>query len=40
MINLLSEKYGIDKNKVTVKSEVVKAKAQPEMDRAVIISFR
>ena len=40
MINLLSEKYGIDKNKGTVKSEVVKAKAQPEMDRAVIISFR
>ena len=40
MINLLSEKYGIDKNKVTVKSEVVKAKAQPEMDRAVVISFR
>ena len=40
MINLLSEKYGIDKGKVTVKSEVVKAKAQPEMDRAVIISFR
>ena len=40
MINLLSEKYGVDKNKVTVKSEVVKAKAQPEMDRAVIISFR
>ena len=40
MINLLSEKYGVDKNKVTVKSEVVKAKAQPEMDRAVVISFR
>ena len=39
IVNLLSEKYGIDENRVVVKSETVKAKAKPEMDRAVIISF-
>ena len=39
IVNLLSEKYGIDENRVILKSEVVKAKARPEMDRAVIISF-
>ncbi len=37
--DLLSSKYGIDENRVVVKSEVVKAKKDPAMDRAVIISF-
>lgn len=40
IMNLLSEKYGIDKSKVVVKSEVIKAKTDPKMDRAVIISFK
>jgi outer membrane protein OmpA-like peptidoglycan-associated protein len=40
IINLLSDKYGIDESRVEAKAEVVKAKANPEMDRAVIISFR
>ena len=39
IVNLLSEKYGIDADRVIVRSEVVAAKAKPEMDRAVIISF-
>ena len=39
IVNLLSEKYGIDENRVILRSEVVKAQARPEMDRAVIISF-
>jgi outer membrane protein OmpA-like peptidoglycan-associated protein len=39
IVNLLSEKYGIDENRVVLRSEVVKAKSKPEMDRAVIISF-
>ena len=39
IMNLLTTKYGISKAKISVKSEVVKAKADPEMDRAVIISF-
>jgi outer membrane protein OmpA-like peptidoglycan-associated protein len=39
IVNLLSEKYGIDENRVVIRSEVVKAKEKPEMDRAVIISF-
>ena len=38
--SLLTEKYGISKDKISVKSEVVKAKAKPEMNRAVIISFK
>ena len=36
IINLLSDKYGIDADRVIVKSEVIKAKSNPEMDRAVI----
>ena len=40
IVKLLSEKYGINADKVVVKSEVVKAKADPKMDRAVIISFK
>ena len=39
IINLLSEKYGIDSERVIVKSEVVKAKTAPEMERAVVITF-
>ena len=40
IVKLLSEKYGINADKVVIKSEVVKAKADPKMDRAVIISFK
>lgn len=40
IVNLLADKYGIDENRVVTESEVVKAKANPEMDRAVIISFK
>ncbi len=40
IVSLLSEKYGIDSDKVVVRSEVVKAKTDPKMDRAVIISFK
>lgn len=39
IVNLLSGKYGIDADRVVVKSEVVAAKTKPEMERAVIISF-
>ena len=39
MMNLLTTRYGIGKDKVSVKSEVVKAASDPEMDRAVIITF-
>lgn len=38
--NLLSEKYGIDKSRVIITSETVKAKSKPEMNRAVIITFK
>ncbi len=37
--NLLTTKYGISKNRLEVKSEVVKAAADPELARAVKISF-
>ena len=37
--DLLTEKYGISKDRLVVKSEVVKAKADPELERAVKISF-
>ena len=39
IMNLLSEKYGIGKERVSVKSEVVKADKNPDLDRAVVISF-
>ena len=39
IVNLLTEKYGFDKDRITVKSEVVKAASDPKMDRAVIITF-
>ncbi len=37
--DLLTSKYGIAKDRLVVKSEVVKAKASPELERAVKISF-
>lgn len=37
--DLLASKYGIAKDRLIVKSEVVKAKADPELDRAVKITF-
>ena len=37
--DLLVNKYGIAKDRLVVKSEVVKAPADPELDRAVRISF-
>lgn len=40
IMNLLTTKYGINKGKISVKSEVVKAASNPDMDRAVIISFK
>ena len=38
--SLLTEKYGVSKDKISVKSEIVNAKAKPEMNRAVIITFK
>ncbi len=37
--DILTSKYGIAKDRLVVKSEVVKAKADPELDRAVKITF-
>ena len=37
--DLLTSKYGISKDRLVVKSEVVKAKADPELERSVKISF-
>lgn len=37
--DLLTSKYGIAKDRLVVKSEVVKAKADPELERAVKIAF-
>lgn len=37
--DLLTTKYGVAKDRLVVKSEVVNAKANPELDRAVAISF-
>ncbi len=37
--DILATKYGIAKDRLVVKSEVVKAKADPELDRAVKIAF-
>lgn len=36
---ILTEKYGIDKDDIVLKSEVVKGGAHPEMKRSVVISF-
>ena len=40
IMDLLSKNYGIEAGKVMIKSEVVKAKDKPEMDRAAIITFK
>ena len=37
--DILASKYGISKERMVVKSEVVKADADPELDRAVKIAF-
>ncbi len=37
--DILTSKYGIGKDRLVVKSEVVKAEADPELDRAVKIAF-
>ena len=37
--DLLTSKYGISKDRLVVKSEVVKATSDPELERAVTISF-
>ena len=37
--DILTQKYGISPDRLVVKSEVVKAGQQPEMSRAVILSF-
>ena len=37
--DLLTSKYGISKDRLVVESQVVKAQADPELDRAVRISF-
>jgi len=39
IFDLLTTKYGISKERLIVKSEVVKAKANPELSRAVVITF-
>ena len=39
VFDILTTKYGISKERLIVKSEVVKKAAKPEMSRAVIISF-
>ena len=37
--DILTTKYGISKERLIVKSEVVKKAAKPELSRAVVISF-
>ena len=39
VFDILTTKYGISPSRLTVKSEVVKKAAQPELSRAVVISF-
>ena len=39
VFDILTKKYGISPSRLTVKSEVVKKAAQPELSRAVVISF-
>jgi len=40
ILKLLTEKYGIDADKVMMKTEIVKAKSNPAMYRAAVISFK
>ena len=37
--DILTQKYGINPDRLVVKSEVIKADQKPEMSRAVILSF-
>lgn len=39
ILNLLTEKYGLSPENITVKSEVVDAKAKPELSRSAVISY-
>jgi outer membrane protein OmpA-like peptidoglycan-associated protein len=39
VFDILTTKYGISPNRLTIKSEVVKKDAKPALNRAVIISF-
>jgi hypothetical protein len=39
-MKILSEKYGIDTNKMVVKTEVVKATGNPAMGRTAVITFK
>ena len=39
VFDILTTKYGISPSRLTVKSDVVKKAAQPELSRAVVISF-
>ena len=39
VFDILTGKYGIAPEKITVKADVVKADAKPELSRAVMISF-
>lgn len=38
--DLLSDKYGISRDRVRTMSEVVKAKGDPKLDRAVVVTFK
>lgn len=40
IMKILSEKYGIDTNKMVVKTEVVKATGNPAMGRTAVITFK
>ena len=37
--DVLTDKYGISKERLIIKSEVVKDAAKPELSRAVVVSF-
>lgn len=39
VFDLLTTKYGISKERLIIKSEIVKAEAKPELSRAVVITF-
>ena len=39
VFDILTQKYGISPERLTVKTEVVKKAPKPELSRAVVISF-
>ena len=39
VFDLLTSRYGISKNRLVVKAEVIKKAADPQLSRAVVISF-